>query len=163
MKGGGKMKRWALMFTLVALVFFPVFATAADWKEKTVKYQGMEFTITYIDHTPGGWDNSTVTVNRVRVKANGLTQIDVGREDGVAAPSVTKARSGNSYSMNLKCLWPAYAPGRGIFVKATVDGQVYTWYPFKGRRVEGEIEGTKPNLVNVKTTSTGKSVCAGTN
>jgi len=157
------MKRWGVLLTLVAVIFFPTFATAADWKEKTVKYQGMEFTINYIDHTPGQWDNSTITVNRVKVKANGLTQLDVGREDGVAAPSVTTAESGNSYSVNLKCLWPAYAPGRGIFVKATVDGQVYTWYPFKGGRVEGEIEGTKPALVSAKTNSTGKSVCAGTN
>ena len=157
------MKRWGVLLTLVAVIFFPTFATAADWKEKTVKYQGMEFTINYIDHTPGQWDNSTITVNRVKVKANGLTQLDVGREDGVAAPSVTTAESVNSYSVNLKCLWPAYAPGRGIFVKATVDGQVYTWYPFKGGRVEGEIEGTKPALVSAKTNSTGKSVCAGTN
>jgi hypothetical protein len=163
MKGGGKMKRWGVLLTLVALIFFPTFATAADWKEKTVKYQGMEFSINYIDHTPGRWDNSTITINRIKVKATGLTQLDVGREDGAAAPSVTTAKSGNSYSVNLKCLWPAYAPGRGIFVKATVDGQVYTWYPFKGGRVEGEIEGTKPALVSAKTNSTGKSVCAGTN
>ena len=157
------MKSWGLMLTLVALVFFPVFATAADWKVKTVKYQDMEFTIDYIDHTPGKWDNSTITINRVKVKATGLTQLDIGREDGAASPPVQGAKSATSYDVPLKCLWPAYAAGRGIFLKATVDGQVYTWYPFKGRRVEGEIEGTKPKLVNVRTYKTDKTVCSGTN
>ena len=146
-------------FLAVFVLLMPRLAHSADWKLKTVSYQGMKFTLDYIDHTPGKWQNSTITILKVKISAPGLSNIDVGQEDGVAFPSIA-AQSDTAYAVNLSCLWPAYADGNGIYVKAEINGQKYTWYPFK-KGVEGEINGVKPKLESAKTYSTGTKTCAG--
>lgn len=138
-------------------------AAPAQWKTKAVSFEGARFELDFIDHTPGQGANSVITVNKVRIVAEGLTKIEVGREDGKSAPVIESAKSNQLYTIDLACLWPATAPGRGIYVKATIKDKLYTWYPFKGG-TEGELNGQKPKLEGVeKINNQGEKVCASTN
>jgi len=142
-------KKMGLGLGLLALLA-PVVMTAADYKIKAVKHDGIRFAIDYIDYFPSKWEDSTITILKIRIIAPGpVSQIKIVHPGkGWESP---KEPSSDFYgAVNLKCMFPA----KEVKIIVITPDKTYIWYPFADRNFpSGHIDpgNVRPTLATQQT------------